>query len=335
MDLHTTNGSRHAYMLTYSPPLHPGTHPSIVSLLRQEWLPRVTASIREKHGWEFYHYGNVSGGGRRGAQASGKAAAQPAAERRWTTFDHRPRFNNNYVGLRNRFAVLSEAYAYARFQDRILATSRFLDENLAYVNAHAARIRQITDTADRSRIIGSRLPLGARLQHTGTIEILMGAVAEEEHPVDGHVVHVRKDVKNPERMANYSTFAGTGLERVPAAYYVPSHLAEALDRLSAHGIAMRRVTSPVTASIEEFRVDAVELATAPFQNRTERTLNGAWIAGVRVIPPGTMAVDMSGSLARLAFYLLEPRSDDGLANWDLLGEAVAASKVYPIVRSRD
>ena len=31
-----------------------------------------------------------------------------AGQRRWETFDHRPRFNNNYIGLRNRFALLSD-----------------------------------------------------------------------------------------------------------------------------------------------------------------------------------------------------------------------------------
>ena len=39
-----------------------------------------------------------------------------------------PRFNDNYIGLRNRFALLSEAYAYLTFEDRILATNRFMDE---------------------------------------------------------------------------------------------------------------------------------------------------------------------------------------------------------------
>ena len=43
-------------------------------------------------------------------------------------------------------------------------------------------------------------------------------------------------------------------------------------------------------------------------------------------------VDMNQPLARLAFYLLEPRSDDGLANWNFLDEAIAGSDVYPILR---
>ena len=57
--------------------------------------------------------------------------------RAWDTFEHVPRFHNNYVGMRNRFALLSEAYAYATFEDRIKATNYFLEEALNF--AHAER----------------------------------------------------------------------------------------------------------------------------------------------------------------------------------------------------
>ena len=326
MDLHTTNGTRHAYHLTYAPPLHPGTSRAIVELLRQDWLPAVTAAIRDRHGWEYFYYGNA-GGGRRGGP--------PEAERRWATFDHRPRFNNNYIGLRNRFAVLSEAYAYATFQDRILATSRFVAENMRFVHANADRIRRIVDAADRQAIVGTRLPLRAELQHTGSIEVLMGEVEEITHPVDGHPMHLRKDVKKPEKMADYSTFAGTEPERVPSAYFVPVTEKDAVDRLRAHGIMMTPLRAATAARIEAFRIDSSEAAATPFQNHHERTVTGAWIAGERELPAGTLRIDVAQPLGRLAFYLLEPRADDGLVNWNLLDATLQGAKTYPIVRSRD
>ena len=338
MDLHTTNGTRHAYMLTYSPPLHPGTEPAIVELLRKEWLPAVTARIRQRYGWDYYYYGNVTGGGRRGGgdrSSAGPGAAAQLAERRWTTFDHRPRFNNNYLGLRNRFAVLSEAYAYATFQDRILATTRFVDENLTFVHANAGRIKRAVEAADRRKIVGTQLPLRAELQHTGTIEVLMGEVAEEEHPVDGHTMHLRKDVKSPETMADYSTFRGTELERVPATYYLPATLTAAIGKLAAHGVVLGRTTAGAKAAVEEFRIDAIETAATPFQNHSERTLKGAWVSTERELPAGTITVDVSQPLGRLAFYLLEPRADDGLANWNVLDDALDGAKAYPVIRSRN
>jgi hypothetical protein len=326
LDLHTTNGTRHAYRLTYSPPLHPGTYSEITDLLRKEWFPALTRAVGQKYGWDYFYYGNVPGGRRGGP---------PETERRWETFDHRPRFNNNYVGLRNRFALLSEAYAYMSFEDRILATNRFVDESLAFAKTHAARIRELTSAADRAKLPGTRLPLRAEMQHTGTIEVLMGEVTEEKHPVDGHIMHVRKDVKHPEKMADYSTFTGIEPERVPSTYYVPPTLKDALDRLTAHGIVMTPLKSATKVMVEEFRIEASETAATPFQTHNERTLKGSWAPAERELPAGTLRIDLSQPLGRLAFYLIEPRSDDGLVDWNLLDAALKDATTYPIARSRN
>ena len=325
LDLHTTNGSLHAYFLTYAPPLNPATDPSITMLLRLEWFPRVTATIRARYGWDYYYYGNLQG--------TNRVPGSPE-ERSWRTFDHRPRFNNNYIGLRNRFALLSEAYAYASFRDRILATGRFVETNLDYVRDNAARIRKIVEDADRKNLIGSQLPLRAELERAPEpVEILLGEVADEKHPVDGHVMHLRKDVKIPEKMAEYGTFKGTESERVPSTYFVPVRLTAALDRLKNHGIIATPLKSTASLRVEEFRIASNEVAPRPFQNHTERTLTGKWTAVERELPAGTFTVDMSQPLARLAFYLLEPRSDDGLTNWNLLDEALSGAKIYPILRA--
>ena len=53
------------------------------------------------------------------------------------------------------------------------------------------------------------------------------------------------------------------------------------------------------------------------------------------VPAGSFAVAMNQPLARLAFYLIAPTSDDGLTTWnfldDMLGEGV---KTYPIYRKK-
>ena len=37
-------------------------------------------------------------------------------------------------------------------------------------------------------------------------------------------------------------------------------------------------------------------------------------------------------LARLAFYLIEPESDDGLVTWNVIDEGLAVGQTYPIYR---
>ena len=323
IDLHTTNGTRHAYHLTYAPPLNPATDASIVALLRTRWLPWVTETIRTKYGWHSYYYGNVEGGGVPGTPA----------RRAWKSFDSRPRFNNNYIGLRNRIAILSEAYAYATFEERIMATSRFVEEVLSYAHAHAEAIRKLIAAADQRNIVGTRLALRAELARApGLVEILLGDVIEEKNPIDGHVMERRADVVKPERMAEYGTFKPTHTERVPPAYYVPAGMTAAIDHLRAHGVAMEPLPLQAAVKFEEFRITGSAFGSE-FQGHRERTLTGTWRATKRTLPAGTLRVDMSQPLARLAFYLLEPQSDDGMVNWNILDDALGDSTVFPILRA--
>jgi hypothetical protein len=325
MDLHTTNGTRHAYYLTYSPPLNPATDPAITGLLRNTWFPHITQAISKKYGWDYYYYGNVDG------------TRDADGLRSWRSFDHRPRFNNSYIGLRNRFAVLSEAFAYATFKDRITATSRFVEENLDFVVKNAAQVRKIVSDADKQKLIGQKLSLRAQMiKGPAPIEVLMGEVTQEKHPVDGHIMDLRKDVKIPEKMADYGTFGPSETERVPSAYVIPDGHKAAVELLGAHGIVMEPLRGSASMALEEFQIDSNTQAANAFQNHRERTLTGKWVESSQKVPEGSLIVRMNQRLARLAFYLLEPRSDDGLVDWNFLDEALGMEvKVYPILRSRN
>ena len=108
---------------------------------------------------------------RRRALGGRRRAAPSDPMRSWNTFEHVPRFHNNYVGLRNRFALLSEAYAYATFEDRIKATNYFMEEALNF--AHAER-RQAEEDRRRRRPRSDRRqgswPRGTRSSADGTID---------------------------------------------------------------------------------------------------------------------------------------------------------------------
>jgi DUF971 family protein len=98
---------------------------------------------------------------------------------------------------------------------------------------------------------------------------------------------------------------------------------------------MERVDQPVMASLEEFRIATNQAAAQAFEKHQERTVTGKYEAIERSIPAGTYRIPMNQPLARLAFYLLEPRSNDGLLTWNFLDDALKNSNTYPIVRTRD
>lgn len=319
VDLHTTNGTKHAYHLTYAPPLHPDTDPEIVAELRERWLPRVTSTVHERSGWHFFHYGNIPGTwGMKGEQG-------------WYTFDHRPRFTTNYVGLRNRFGILSEAYSYASFEERIRAHGLFVESLLDYASLNATRLREIVNRADARPATGTRVALTAELQRGDTVTILMGAVREERNPYSGKRMLVREDVVTRERMPDYTTFRPALVATVPAAYLVPATQMEALERLRAHGIRMHPLGSESTLEVDVFTADSVRTSEREYQGRHPTTLFGDWSTAALELPPETSVVPTAQPLGRLAALLLEPRSDDGMAAWAVL--QVDDDLVYPVLRT--
>ena len=321
IDLHTTNGTQHAYHLTYAPPLHPNTHPAMDALLRDEWLPAVTDAVRASDGWDFYHYGNVP-------RAEG-------AEPSWRTFDHRPRFNNNYVGLRNRIGLISEAYAYAPFEERVAATLRFVEESLAFAHEHAGRIAALIAEADATPVAGRVLATRAVPRRSPEpVEILLGRTEELPHPEMGAPMRRRLDVVEPTSMDEYVAFeaAGDGLEIAPASYYVPADLTSVVDLLAAHGVAAEPLEADVAVAAERFVISDTSLAERAFEGHYERTVEGSWESVEHAVPAGTLAVPVTPRLGRLVFALLEPRSDDGIVNWNVLDERIEEGSIHPILR---
>ena len=320
IDLHTTNGTVHGYHLTYSPPLNPNTAGPIIDLLRERWLPEVRSVIRQTYGWEFYYYGNVPRAG---------SAREPG----WYTFDHRPRFNNNYVGLRNRIAILSEAYSYASFEERILATLAFVKENLHYAHRHAALIRQTLETVDLETVVGREMAVRSGFARSAEpIDILLGEVAQTRNPYTGEVMYLREETLIPTSMYEYGAFTPVETERAPRTYFVPPSLTAVIERLSAHGVWFEELSGPRELALERFRIDSTEAAERPFQGRHERTLSGAYEPVVHTLEAGTLVVPVDQQLGGLVFYLLEPRSDDGLVAWALMDDALDDAAYYPILR---
>ncbi len=78
---------------------------------------------------------------------------------------------------------------------------------------------------------------------------------------------------------------------------------------------------------------ATSVAATAVESHQERTVAGAWAAAEAPDLRGAFRVPMTQPLARLAFYLLEPRANDSLATWNVVDEAITAGR-YPVLRTR-
>jgi hypothetical protein len=323
VDLHTTNGSHHGYHLTYAPPLSPTTPSEIDGFLRGRWLPEVTRAVKAATDWDMYYYG-------------GARAARGDREAGWYTFSHQPRYVSNYIGLRNRFGILGEAYSYASFQERIRISYWFTREIIQFAYGNATEIQARVARADALPLIGDSLGVHFEVQRSAEpVTILMGETVAEENPITGQNMLLRTGTQTPTEMYEYGTFRPTEWETVPLAYFIPSELENVIDLVGAHGLkTVAGHEAPTGLVLEAFHIDSLTTAEREYQGHRGQTVWGDYgPARTQVPAPGTVMVPMDQPLARVAFTLLEPRSDDGLVAWGLLEGVLAVHEEYPILRA--
>ncbi|MCG3162691.1 MAG: hypothetical protein JMDDDDMK_04002 [Acidobacteria bacterium] len=347
VDLHTTNGSYHGYHLTYAPTLNPNADARLIAFERSKMLPAITRAMLRQHKFRAYFYGNFATKERMNRemdtfemQRSGREA-QPAGKpetKIWRTFDHRPRFGNNYCGLRNRLTILSEAYSYLDFKGRVAVTEAFVEEIFKYSALHAAEIAALIKRVDDDAVRGRVADQGVAFELKPLdkpVDILVGEVEKIKNPRSGKMMTAMIENKyTPTPMLDYGLFAATKSVAVPRAYIFRNEdgMKTVIAKLLSHGIAVEELTEPLTAEVESFQIDDVKKAARAFQGHAEVKLKGRAQKETVQFPAGSIIVRTSQPSASLIFYLLEAESDDGFVNWNFLDAYLEKGKTYPIYK---
>ena len=342
IDLHTTNGSYHAYHLTYAPTLNPNADPRMIALARDRVLPAIEQAVLKKHNFRTYYYGNFAT--ESGRPAGPRIDPKNPGDATWRTFDHRPRFNNNYLGLRNRLAILSEAYSYLDFRNRVRATEVFVEEALNTIVANGSRITTLTaqlDNEAKAYATAKGPQLGVEFRFAALpspVNILIGDVEKKLNPRSGVEMLAMTDTAVPVRMKDYGLFEPTRTVQMPRGWLIPrAHVesnvyAQAIERLRLHGVQVQRVAADTEIAVERFVIENYTRAPKPFQNRFEARLTGKHEAAKLSAQEGALFIPANQPLARLAFYLLEAESDDGFVTWNLIEADLAPGSTYPVYR---
>ena len=329
VDLHTTNGSYHGYHLTYSIPLNPATDAPLAAFHRDTMMPALTQAMLLRHKFRSYYYGNFS--------APEPKPGEPD-KRTWEAFTHAPRIGQNYVGLRNRLTILSEAYSYLSFARRIAVTEAFVEEIFRYAAEKGKEIVAITKQADKTAVKRASLSLGVEYKPEALpqpVEILVGEVRKEKNPRNGRDMTVMADDKfTPVMMQDFGKFAATRSVTTPRAYLFRNEAGTKVmvEKLLAHGVAVEELTAPLNVAVESFTIGEVKRATRPFQGHNEVRLKGQYKTESVTFPAGSIMVKLAQPLGTLAAYLLEPESDDGLAAWNFLDAYLESGKTAPVYK---
>jgi hypothetical protein len=334
IDMHTTNGSAHGYPLTYEVAGGPNVDPGLDALLRRELLPSVVATLQAEHGLATFWYG--------GPNREGTA---------WVNDSdlYRPRYTHVYFGMRNSLGILSEAYSYATFEERIRATYLFVGAIVDWVAAHGERVRNAKAAADARSIVGTELALACRLARTSeAVEILLADLVEERNPYvpDRPLRRLLPENVRKATLAHDGTLVASETGRVPRAYVIPPPtdasgrrmLATVLDRLETHGLRYTRTSAEQSFTGERFRITSSKTTSEAYQGHKERKLEGAWEPHEQALAPGALVIPLNQPLARLVFLYFEPRSDDGFATWNLLDAVLGAEpapEFFPVLRTHE
>ncbi len=323
MDLHTTDGTRHGWELTYAPPMNPNTDQDVMHFTRDILLPSVRKQLSNKFGMLTFDYGNVE-----------KRGEQPRA---WYSYGQEARYCTHYAGLRGRIAILSEATTFIPFKDRVVGTDRFVTSILEYVAAHGKQVIDLTRQAD-ARIVNwglnvqSAPELGVRFgfESRGDEVVLLEHLAPGTPPSLGRPKELDK-VKMP----IFDRFKVTRTSRLPSAYLIPNGMRDSIELLKRHGILVEKLLTNWSGPCEQFEVDSLNTAGSAFQGHKLVSLNGTFHKLDGQAGQGWYIVRTAQPLGRLAFHLLEPESLDGVVAWGFVGNEIKAKQPYPILKTFD
>ena len=273
--------------------------------MRETFLPKVGKKLRKRSGYDSFFYGNFEDD-----------------HRRWETYPAFPRYGAHYAGMRQRIGILSEAYAYAPYKDRVLATRGFIHECLLMAEKQREKISKLLGKASKP---AQEVVLRHRLVPFEEKWVVKGYLEKEGEPTD----------KETDYLVEYWGKSDSILTvTLPKAYLIPASQTEVIQLLQRHGVELHELREDLDLSVTEQTLIDPEAAADSFQGR--RLVSVPIVSLLeerRRLAAGTVVVYTDQELGRLAGFLLEPQSEDGFTPWGLL--SADEQGVHPVLRLED
>ncbi len=330
VDCHTTNGSFHEEPVTYTWTLNPNGDSSIIEYMRERMMPSIQKILKERYNTLSIPYGNFMD------------FKHP--EKGWRTSSSLPRQLTNYIGLRNRLAILNENYAYADYRTRVYGCYHFLLSILDYCSSHKDEIIDLVSEADLRTI---QTGLHPSEKHTFAVEFDLKPL-EEKITIQGWEMEVlpreqgwprvkKTDKKKTYILPQFSDYVPKRTIRSPYAYLIPLAESELVEKLLEHGLTVEKLTESVSLEVEAFRVIELKAAERIFQGHRLNAVKGEYFLETKEFPEGTLLVSTAQPFGHLVSYLLEPESNDGLLVWNFFDRYLVHQwrrepQIYPVYR---
>ncbi len=264
VDCHTTDGSIHAYDLTFDTAHCPRSgHPAPIEYVRTRLLPSVADAVFASTGRRGFFYGNY------------RDQNDPSSG--WETYPGLPRFGSQYRGLTGRLDILLETYSYIDFRSRVETISAYLVEIFRYIAEHAMEVIETAERAERETIEAGRNP-----QPDDLVGINYGAARRDrdgslvfDWPVhwleDTEILAYDRDSIRRRRIPGrrivtyragyFARFIPTVAVQRPYAYIVTRP--EITEKLRQHNVEVGALAAPVELDVEAAVVLSMEKTRSP------------------------------------------------------------------------
>jgi hypothetical protein len=333
VDCHTTNGSYHEEPVTFTWMMNPNGDRGLINFMRDEMMPGVSERLRD-----IYEVPNVF---------YGEFVDFKDYSKGWISYASEPRYLVNYVGVRNRLAILNENYVYADFKTRVMGSYFLLWSILDYSAVHKDEIRDLLRDAD--------LRLADRWNDPAASDSF--AIEYESQPTPEPVtIHAFEVVPNPEpnvwpyfkptenkvtvTVPYIADYYPTKSIAIPFAYLVDVADPSVTALLKTHGIRVERLNDSVTLEVEQFNLLELKPSERLNQGHYTNTVKGEYKLSTKTFPAGTYVVRADQPLGNLAAYLLEPQSDDSMLLWNFFDRYLVPQwgrgfYPYPVYRAME
>jgi hypothetical protein len=231
LDSHTTNGVYRQEAVTFSWMVNPNGDRNLINYMRDRMMPEVGRLLLHGHGVENCFYGEFYD--------------MMKPDSGYINYAGEPRYFVNYLGLRNRLAILNENYVYADFKSRVEGTCGLIYSVLNYAKVNRNEIKELIKRSD-NRLTHSDFGV-----NSFAIRYKVQATPEKIHVKTYEVERISGEegmwqryrntgVKKTVTVPYHADYYATETIDIPYAYLLTVPDKEVLLNLSSHGIVVAR-----------------------------------------------------------------------------------------------
>ncbi len=330
VDCHTTNGSYHEEPVTFSWIMNPNSDLTLKNFMRDEMMPDIQNRLQNEYKTDNCFYGNF--------------VDNRNPEKGWMFEAAAPRYMTNYIGLRNRLAILNENYVYADYKSRVLGAYHLLKSILDYSAENKELVKSQVSKADERTIKKGSNPnndtkfaLDYKPTPTPNPITIKSYVVEDYVDQNGRTRYRPTKTKKTVTVPYLADYVATKETNFPYAYILTQPDQEVLNNLKTHGIKVEKLSKEIELEVEGFEITEIKAGSRLNQGHFNTKLKGEFKNENRTFPKGTHIIKTGQKLGNLVAYLLEPETDDSLLSWNYFDKYLAPQwgrsyYPYPVYR---